>query len=91
MKISPLFSTSIFFGISFFVSPLQAEDHGPGRPGTLNYVEGQVYLGAQTLGEESVGKVELNPGEELTTQDGKAEILLTPGVLCESATTARPR
>jgi hypothetical protein len=49
-------------------------------PGTLNYVEGQVSIGDQTLNSKSVGTVELQPGQSLTTEKGKAEILLTPGV-----------
>ena len=63
-----------------FLSPLRAEDRTPARPGTLNYVEGQVYLGTQSLNAKSIGTVELDPGQTLETQDGKAEILLTPGV-----------
>src|SRR5579863_9926149 len=68
------------FLLLVFLSPLRAEDRTPARPGTLNYVEGQVYLGAQSLNAKSVGTVELDPGQTLTTQNGKAEILLTPGV-----------
>jgi hypothetical protein len=50
------------------------------RPGTLNYVEGQATVGKQSLNAESVGRVEMRPGESLNTEVGKAEILLTPGV-----------
>jgi len=50
------------------------------RPGTLNYVEGQAYIGAQTLNASSIGTVELARNESLETGAGKAEILLTPGV-----------
>jgi hypothetical protein len=49
-------------------------------PGTLNYVEGQVSIGDQALNSKSVGTAELQPGQSLTTEKGKAEILLTPGV-----------
>jgi FecR protein len=49
-------------------------------PGTLNYVEGQVSMGTQALDSKSVGSAELRVGEQLTTEKGKAEILLTPGV-----------
>jgi len=80
MKTSLWFTASVFLGITFFLSPLQAEDHQPARPGTLNYVEGQVYLGMQSLNATSVGTVALDPGQTLTTQEGMAEILLTPGV-----------
>ena len=52
----------------------------PARPGTVNYVEGEAYANGQQLTDKSVGSTDLNPGEELTTKKGKAEILLTPGV-----------
>lgn len=49
-------------------------------PGTLNYVEGQASAGDQSLNAQSIGSVNLQPGEKLDTENGKAEILLTPGV-----------
>ena len=49
-------------------------------PGTLNYVEGQASIGAESLNSKSVGSAELQPGQTLTNRNGKAEILLTPGV-----------
>src|SRR5580693_1369833 len=51
----------------------------PARPGTVNYVEGQAAMGGQSLDAKSVG-VELGEGQSITTLNGKAEILLTPGV-----------
>jgi hypothetical protein len=51
-----------------------------GRPGTLNYIEGQVAIGSQVLDSKAVGSVQLDAGQVLTTQNGEAEILLTPGV-----------
>ena len=50
------------------------------NPGTLNYVEGQVVIGNQSLEPQSVGSTVLMPGQFLSTEKGKAEILLTPGV-----------
>lgn len=49
-------------------------------PGTLNYVEGQASIGDQALNSKSIGAAELQPGESLVTEKGKAEVLLTPGV-----------
>jgi hypothetical protein len=49
-------------------------------PGTLNYVEGQVSIGDQALDSKSIGAAQLQPGDLLNTEQGKAEILLTPGV-----------
>ena len=52
----------------------------PARPGTVNYVEGAVFLEGKQLTAKDVGSVELNVDEVLSTTSGKAEILLTPGV-----------
>jgi FecR protein len=50
------------------------------RPGTLNYVEGTADLAGQPVTLQSVGSAEVAPGQTLSTDQGKAEILLTPGV-----------
>jgi len=50
------------------------------RPGTVNYAEGQVVLDGNTIGAKQVGNAEIAPGHVLETQNGKAEVLLTPGV-----------
>jgi hypothetical protein len=49
------------------------------RPGTVNYVEGQVAMGGQSLDAKSAG-MELRDGQSVTTLNGKAELLLTPGI-----------
>jgi hypothetical protein len=49
-------------------------------PGTLNYVEGQASIGDQNLDSKAVGSATLQAGQEMETGNGKAEILLTPGV-----------
>ncbi len=49
------------------------------RPGTLNYVEGQVSSDGQTLSPQSIGNFTLQPGQVLDTGNGYAEVLLTPG------------
>jgi hypothetical protein len=49
-------------------------------PGTLNYVEGQASVGDQALDRQAVGTADLQDGQVLETGNGKAEILLTPGV-----------
>lgn len=56
-----------------------ASGRSPGRPGSINYVEGQVSIGTQTMNDQSVGSVKLEPGQSVATAQGKAEILLTPG------------
>jgi len=52
----------------------------PPQPGTLNYIEGHASIGSQTLSDKSVGSTTLAAGQTLATQDGRAEILLTPGI-----------
>jgi len=49
-------------------------------PGTLNYVEGSVSLNGQPLTSQSIGKATVGQNQVLSTAQGKAEILLTPGV-----------
>jgi hypothetical protein len=49
-------------------------------PGTLNYVEGQVAVAGQTVTSHSVGSVQVGPNQVLETGQGRAEVLLTPGV-----------
>lgn len=60
--------------------PTQQTPAQPAQPGTVNYVEGTVSLNGQTLNSKDVGNATLEPGQELSTANGKAEILLTPGV-----------
>lgn len=50
------------------------------RPGTLNYIEGQASIEGRALSPNSVGNTELQAGQHLATANGKAEILLSPGV-----------
>jgi hypothetical protein len=49
-------------------------------PGTVNYVEGQVSIDSETLSANSIGSAVLAPRQTLATGQGKAEVLLTPGV-----------
>jgi hypothetical protein len=65
-------------GLAVAAAPALAQE--PPRPGTLNYVEGTAYLDGQKLNPNNVSSIDLEPGQELTTAAGKAEVLLTPGV-----------
>jgi ferric-dicitrate binding protein FerR (iron transport regulator) len=69
---------------------------GSPQPGAINCVEGQVFVDGQAAvtGESAAVK----PGQLLETSDGRAEILLTPGVFLRAAAnsavkldTASPR
>ncbi len=61
------------------------------RPGTVNYVEGNVSLDGQALAAKSIGSTEINPGQALETGQGKAEVLLTPGVFLRMGDNAALR
>jgi hypothetical protein len=52
----------------------------PAVPGSINYVEGNASIGSRSLAPSSVGTSELEAGQTLTTNNGKAEVLLTPGI-----------
>lgn len=64
-------------GLMLGIPALGAE---PGRPGTVNYVEGSAYFDGNQLTDSRVGSVAMNAGDTLTTHEGKAEVLLTPGI-----------
>ena len=51
-----------------------------GSPGIVNYVEGQASLDGQPIARGEIGQLSVAPGHVLSTADGKAEMLLTPGV-----------
>ena len=50
------------------------------RPGSLNYLDGEVLLNQQPLTRSALGKTFLNTDDVLQTRSGKAEVLLTPGI-----------
>ena len=70
---------AIGFVLSFLSPAAWADTRNTARPGTLNYVEGQVRIGPKELGSADMGKTEVGPGQTVQTGAGKAEILLTPG------------
>jgi hypothetical protein len=78
----PRLETLMMFSLatSLFVSAAFAQSTNPARPGTVNYIEGQASLNGQVLTKQSVGSAELAPGQTISTTNGKAEVLLTPGV-----------
>ena len=52
----------------------------PGRPGTLNFLEGKVLVDGREVTSKSIGAADVSAGSVLRTENGKAELLLTPGV-----------
>jgi len=76
-------------GLGLMGTPLYAADINNGNqatrarqavPGTVNYIEGAVYLNGSQLTTKDLGNVTVEPGQEISTENGKAELLLTPGV-----------
>jgi hypothetical protein len=50
------------------------------KPGVVNYIEGTAYLNGAKLSEQAIRATFMKAGDELSTADGKAEVLLAPGV-----------
>ena len=50
------------------------------RPGVVNYIEGNAYLNGQPILAKQQKSTFLNANDTLSTDIGKAEVLLTPGV-----------
>jgi len=73
-KVLTLFSLAALFAAPAFAQNASA------RPGTLNYVEGNVALGGRAVAPNSIGSAAIETGQTLSTSDGRAEVLLTPGV-----------
>ncbi len=76
-------------GLGLIGTPLFAADQNDGNqatqrrqavPGTVNYIEGAVYLNGSQLNAKGLGNVFVEPGQEISTEKGRAEVLLTPGV-----------
>ena len=74
---------SFFFLAALLSAPAWASTDASSNsavPGTVNYVEGQAFIGDQKLDHNSIGKTILEDGQTVSTQTGKVEVLLTPGV-----------
>jgi hypothetical protein len=76
----PRSKTLLLLSLATLFAPAFGQSANQARPGTLNYVEGQASIDGRRVSPQSVGSAELQPGQYLATADGKAEILLTPGV-----------
>ena len=64
--------TLLLAGVAVFAQGRMAQ------PGAVNYTEGQVLLDGQAL--QASQSAQVQPGQTLETRNGKAEMLLTPGV-----------
>jgi hypothetical protein len=71
-------ASSRLAGTLFAAGLVAAAQGGMPQPGAINYTEGQVSIDGQAV--RGARNTTLQPGQILQTQDGKAEMLLTPGV-----------
>jgi hypothetical protein len=72
---------SLLFLVTLLAPVLMlGQSANPAVPGTLNYVEGQVSINGQVVNELSASSTQLHGGQVVATGNGRAEILLTPGV-----------
>jgi hypothetical protein len=78
MKLAGLKTIAVFFLAAAVGSP--AFGVNTALPGTINYVEGQAQVGSEMLNSKSVGSADLQTGQTLSTEKGRTELLLTPGV-----------
>ncbi len=76
----PRLKAALVLSLATLCASAFGQNANPAGPGTVNYVEGQVSLAGQALNSHSVGSTELQQGQVLSTGNGKAELLLSPGV-----------
>jgi hypothetical protein len=76
----PRLKALVLVSLAALCAPAFGQGANHARPGTLNYVEGQASIDGRQVSSRSVGTAEVGAGQYLATADGKAEILLTPGV-----------
>lgn len=74
--------TKALFVLSLAVAcvPAFGQNVTSASPGTLNYVEGQASIDGRSLSSKSVGYTDMQTGQTIATANGRAEILLTPGI-----------
>jgi hypothetical protein len=68
----------VVLGLAGLCAPAFAAN--PARPGTVNYIEGTAFVDGRQVNQQDIGSLDLDAGQVLSTGQGKAEILLTPGV-----------
>jgi FecR protein len=78
----PRLKAILLLSLATLLAPalMLGQSANPAEPGILNYIEGQVSINGQAVNWSSVGFTALNEGQVIETGNGKAEVLLTPGV-----------
>src|ERR1700728_4005587 len=72
-------------------SLLSAQTFRTALPGTVNYVEGQVSIDGNPLNVKQDGNTQVQPNQSLMTANGKAEMLLSPGVFVRAGSNSEIR
>ncbi len=75
----------------FGVSPAWAQQAISARSGMIHYVEGDVTINGSAIHPKFAEFPEVKNGELLSTQEGRAEVLLTPGVFLRLAENSSVR
>lgn len=85
MHTSPAAFIPVCFWAMFLIAPGWSQTQGPPPPAGITYVAGQACVGINSLTPGALGFPVLERGPSLTTQAGKVEILLRPGVFLRVA------
>lgn len=73
-------TTKILTGLSLTAMYAMPQYTISARPGVINYIEGTAYLNGVSLAGKQLRTTYVNSNDTLSTDTGKAEVLLTPGV-----------
>lgn len=74
-------TAGILTGLCFAASPASPQAFTiSAKPGVVNYLEGNTSLNGQPVSTGELRSAALNAGDVLSTEVGKAEVLLTPGI-----------
>ena len=79
----------VLLGAALWSLPAMAA--GPAQAGTVNDVEGRVLVGGRAVTPRDLGNVTVSQGGVVATQSGRAEILLTPGVVLRLGDNSQAR
>lgn len=85
-------TATVFTGL--LVTAICAQPQGytvSARPGAVNFIEGHAYLNGSPVSDKSLRNTFVNAKDILSTDIGKAEILLTPGVFLRIGDNSRIR
>ncbi len=81
MKRGLRISAAAMTGLFLMASAASSQNYTiSAKPGVVNYIEGTAYLNGSKLSAQAVRATFLSAGDVLSTSEGKAEVLLTPGV-----------